>query len=241
MSQEPENSDVVDTGQGTESNLHDPGTVPRGLLKENLAIQLREEILGGRLVPGEKIIEGRWARQLGVAQVSIREALNILAAEGFVTKGHGRSARVLRLRDSDIIHIYQVRGALEGLAARITIERKLPLQDLESALEAMRQVVQMNDLRKVVERVQQFHVCLLEKPGNPFLREYGRRLVIPLYAFTLMRALAKNLDASPWAAQLANHQRILDAIRMGNAYLAEQVVIHVTNVFLESALTVWAH
>jgi len=105
----------------------------------------------------------------------------------------------------------------------------------------MRQVVQMNDLRKVVERVQQFHVCLLEKPGNPFLREYGRRLVIPLYAFTLMRALAKNLDASPWAAQLANHQRILDAIRMGNAYLAEQVVIHVTNVFLESALTVWAH
>ncbi len=241
MSQEPESSDDVETGQVGGSNLRDAASVPRGLLKENLAVQLREEILGGRLVPGEKIIEGRWARQLGVAQVSIREALNILAAEGFVTKGHGRSARVLRLRDADIIHIYQVRGALEGLAARLTIERKLPVQDLESAFEAMREAVQMNDLRKVVERVQQFHVCLLEKPGNPFLREYGRRLVIPLYAFTLMRALAKNLDANPWALQLANHQRILDSIRMGNAYLAEQVVIHVTNMFLESALKVWAH
>ena len=88
MSQEPENSEAVTAGQGVESKLRDPAAVPRGLLKENLAVQLREEILGGRLVPGEKIIEGRWARQLGVAQVSIREALNILAAEGFVTKGH---------------------------------------------------------------------------------------------------------------------------------------------------------
>jgi DNA-binding FadR family transcriptional regulator len=47
-------------------------------------------------VPGEKIVEGAWARQYGVAQLSIREALNILMAEGFVTKGHGRSARVLK-------------------------------------------------------------------------------------------------------------------------------------------------
>lgn len=214
---------------------------PRGLLKENLAVQLREEILSGRIAPGEKIIEGRWARELGVAQISVREAINILTAEGFVTKGHGRSARVLRLRDPDIIQIYHVRGALEGLAARLVAERKLPLQDLELAQSQMIEAVRTNDLRKVVDRVQQFHVCLLGKPGNPFILEYGRRLVIPLYAFTLMRALAKNLDASPWAQQLRNHQRIIDAIQMGNPWLAEQVVIHVTNLFLESALKVWAH
>ena len=81
----------------------------RGLLKENIAARLREEILAGRLAPGEKIIEGRWARQYGVAQVSIREALNILTNEGLVTKGHGRSARVLKLGDADIIYIYEIR------------------------------------------------------------------------------------------------------------------------------------
>jgi DNA-binding transcriptional regulator YhcF (GntR family) len=96
----------------------------RGLLKENIAARLREEILAGRLVPGEKIVEGRFARQYGVAQVSIREALNILTTEGFVTKGHGRSARVLKLGDADITHIYEIRGALEGLAARMIVERK---------------------------------------------------------------------------------------------------------------------
>jgi len=105
----------------------------RALLKQSLAARLRDEILQGRIAPGQKIVEGRWARHFGVAHLSIREALNILAAEGFVTKRHGRSARVLTLTETDIIHIYQIRGALEGLAARIIAERKLPLQDIESA------------------------------------------------------------------------------------------------------------
>jgi len=216
-------------------------SVKHRLLKQNVAEQLREAILSGQLTSGEKIIENRWARQFGVAQVSVREALNILVAEGFVTKGHGRSARVLKLSDSDIIHTYQFRGALEGLAARLTVERKLPLGDLEACMMALREAVATNDVRKVIDRVQRFHVCLLEKPGNPFLRENGRRLVVPLYAFTLMRALAKNLDARPWAEQLSNHQRIIDAIQLGNPRLAEQIVIHVVSLFQKAALKVWAH
>ena len=217
------------------------GAELRGLLKENIAARLREEILAGRIAPGEKIIEGRWARQYGTAQVSIREALNILTAEGFVTKGHGRSARVLKLGDADIIHIYHVRGALEGLAARLAVEGGIPLDDMEGAFKGIQDAVQKNDLRKTLENVQRFHVCLLEKPGNSFLQEYGRRLVIPLYAFTLMRALAKNLDASPWKEQLPRHRLILDVLRLGDPHLAQDTLIHVTNSFLTAALTVWAH
>jgi DNA-binding GntR family transcriptional regulator len=223
------------------ANSQQGASEPRGLLKENIAAQLREEILAGRITPGEKIIEGRWGRQFGVAQVSIREALNILAAEGFVTKGHGRSARVVKLDDTDLIHLYQVRGALEGLAARIIVEKQLPLDDMDSALAELQDAVQKNDIRKVVDRVQHFHLRLLEKPGNRFLEEHGRRIIIPLYAFTIIRALAKNLNANPWAVQLQNHRMIIDVIRLGNPSLAEQTIIHVTNAFLESALTVWAH
>lgn len=222
-------------------SLPDSAAEPRGLLKESIAARLREEILGGRITPGEKIVEGRWARQYGVAQVSIREALNILTAEGFVTKGHGRSARVLKLGDADIIHIYQVRGALEGLAARIIVQRNLPLDDLEAALHGIEEAVKQDDLRKVVESVQHFHIHLLDKSGNPVLAEHGRRLVVPLYAFTLMRALAKNLDPSPWAKQLPMHRLIIDVIRLGDPQVAEQTLIHVTNSFLDAALTVWAH
>src|ERR1700738_2453152 len=121
----PENSQSGPTTNGT-------APPSSGLLKESLAAQLREAILSGKLAPGEKIIERRWAREFGAAQVSVREALNILIAEGFVTKGHGRSARVLRLTDAAIIHTYQVRGALEGLAARIIVEQNLSITDLEA-------------------------------------------------------------------------------------------------------------
>src|SRR5258705_8017299 len=238
QSQMSTHSNIPGTSQNGATN--EGSALPSsGLLKESLAAQLREAILSGKLAPGEKIIERRWAREFGAAQVSVREALNILIAEGFVTKGHGRSARVLRLTDAAIIHAYQVRGALEGLAARIIVEQKLSITDLEAAMVDLRLAVEANDVRSVIDRVQRFHVCILTKPGNPFLLENGLRLTVPLYAFTLMRALAKGLDASPWVPHVANHQRIVDAIRMGNPQLAEQVVIHVTNRFMERYLEVW--
>ena len=213
----------------------------RALLKQSLATRLREEILLGRIAPGQKIIEGRWARHFGVAQVSVREAINILISEGFVRKGHGRSARVLNLNEADIIHLYQVRGVLEGLAARLIAERKLPLDDVESAVSDIQEAVAANDPLKVVDCVQRFHLCILEKPQNPFLLESGRRLIVPLLAFTRMRIQAKHLDASPWVPEVLNHQRILDSLRMGDPHLAEQTVVHITGLFLKAALAVWAH
>ena len=69
-----------------ENNSLEVNPESRGLLKENLAVQLREAILAGRILPGEKIIEGRWARQFGVAQVSIREALNIPTVSSLPTR-----------------------------------------------------------------------------------------------------------------------------------------------------------
>src|SRR2546430_5673397 len=44
----------------------------RGLLKESVAQRLREEILAARISPGEKIVEGKWAREYGVAQICVR-------------------------------------------------------------------------------------------------------------------------------------------------------------------------
>jgi DNA-binding GntR family transcriptional regulator len=222
------------------ADLNQNAANARGLLKENVAQRLREEILAARISPGEKIVEGKWAREYGVAQISVREALNILATQGLVTKGHGRSARVLKLERADIIHIYQVRGVLEGLAARLIVENKLPADDLDAAFNGIRHSVGTGDLRQVIESVQHFHMLLLEKPGNSVLREHGRRLLVPLYAFTLIRASVKKLDTSPWEKQLRLHQLIVDVLQQGSPHLAEQTLIHVTNSFLHSALEVWA-
>jgi len=101
--------------------------------------------------------------------------------------------------------------------------------------------VASNDPLKVVDSVQTFHLCIFEKPGNPLLLEAGKRLIVPSLAFTRMRVQAKNLDASPWIPEVSNHQRILDALRMGDPHLAEQTVVHITSLFLKATLAVWAH
>ena len=58
---------VIDYVDNVDANPQETALEPRGLLKETIAARLREEILAGRIAPGQKIIEGRWARQYGVA------------------------------------------------------------------------------------------------------------------------------------------------------------------------------
>jgi len=211
------------------------------LIKQNLAWQLREEILTGRIPPDGRIVEGTWARRFGVAQTSIREALNILAAEGFVQKGHGRSARVVSLSQQDIVQMYQVRAVLEGAAAGLIAEQKMPVEDLERILAEMNESTKSNDLRIIVDCVLRFNLTLCEKSGNAYLIEYARRILIPLFAFTLMRALRNNLTAEPWVKHLPSYRQIVEALQTGDPFFAEQVVVRAVHRFLKVALDVWAH
>ncbi len=87
------------------------------LIKQSLAAKLREEIIGGHLAPGQRIIEGHWARKFGVAQTSVREAINLLISEGFATKASGRSARVTSYSEADIAQIYELRRRAAGGAS----------------------------------------------------------------------------------------------------------------------------
>ena len=89
-----------------------------GLVKKTLAEKLLAEIMNGTLSPGTRIIEGKWAQHFGVAQGTIREAINLLERDGFVSKEGGRSARVVHLTEQDVIQLYQMRSAVEGLAAQ---------------------------------------------------------------------------------------------------------------------------
>jgi DNA-binding GntR family transcriptional regulator len=127
-----------------------------------------------------------------------------------------------------------------GLAARVLSEQQVSLLDLEEALVQIGNAVEADNVREIIESMQQFHLLLLKKTANPFLVEEGRRLIIPLYDFSLMRALNGGFDGSPWRLNLIRHRQILDAIRNGPPHFAEQTVIHVMDQFLKVALEVWA-
>ena len=212
---------------------------PSLLVKQSLAAKLREEIIRGQLAPGQRIIEGYWARKFGVAQTSVREAINLLISEGFATKASGRSARVTSYSEADIAQIYEVRGALEGLAAGLTAQRQPDLEPLEASLKEMRKAMRSGEIRKLIEADLGFHLSLCELCGNRFLNAQIRTLIVPLFAFVAMRVVQGHRAAQEWEADLDRHKRIIELIREGDPYAAEFAVRASMQQFARRAYAIW--
>jgi len=198
------------------------GSPQSGLLKEQLAAKLREEILQGRLAPGDLIVEIRWAKRFGVGQTSVREAINILVAEGFAEKLSGQSAQVTQFTLEDLEQIQVLRTRLEGLAVRLLTEQRVDLTDLEQAYVDMAAAAEYGNMRTLIDRDLRFHLLLFEKTGNRFLLDAARRILVPLFAFTLVRVLAKGAGPQSFIDGLPDHEQMLEVIRAGDPAAAEE-------------------
>ena len=210
-----------------------------GLLKHTLAEQLRGEILSGSLRPGTRIVEATWAAKFGVAQASIREAVNILAHAGFVSKASGRSARVIHLSENDVVHIYQLRGAVEGLAARLAAEARPNLNVLQATMDIMRESATSGNCAGLLDCDLLFHLELCELSGNPHVMRHARRILLPFFAFVRMRVSASGQETSAWDRDLEAHQRIIDLLREGEGEIAEQYVKKAMERFSKTAYDNW--
>jgi DNA-binding GntR family transcriptional regulator len=215
---------------------------PTGVLvKENLASALKEAIMEGRLSPGERVVEGKWAQEFGAAQGSVREAINLLVAEGFLVKDLGRSARVVKYQEQDIAHIYEVRAALEGLAAQLACANGSDLSRIESAFNRMSNAAKRDDMKELIQSDLDFHIALIKASGNPLLADIGAKLLFPLFAFIQMRVLSSQQGPAAWIDDLQNHYLMLQMIREENPTLANQVTQHCIKRFMASAYAVWGN
>jgi len=204
------------------------------MVKDSVAALLREEIITGRLAPGERIIEGKVAKKLKLAQTSIREAINTLSVERFVNKGSGRSASVTLLTASDVAQIYQLRAVLEGLAARLIAERQPDLSDLDQLIANMRSTVECRNVRAFYDRDLRFHLLICEKSGNRYLEQDLRQLMVPLFAFVILRIHGKDDSADTFERSIEQHRQMLQAIRSGKPFFAEQQVRNTISKFFSS-------
>jgi len=210
-----------------------------GLVKRDLADRLRLEIMNGSLPSGDRVVEAKWARKFGVAQGSVREAINILALEGFISKEAGRSARVVHLSEVDVAQLYELRGALEGLAARLAAKKRPDLSALESAVAAMRRAVSEGNCEALLQHDLHFHLHLCELSLNPFIVEQSRRLLVPFFAFVRMRVATSGQTTSPWDRDLETHQRIIELLREAEGEVAELYVKRAMARFAKSAYDNW--
>ncbi len=187
--------------------------ISRSVLADHVKDRLLQDILAGRYPPEARIVETSLARELGISQAPVREALRGLEALGLVEILPFRGARVRRPAISELLEAYTVRFELEALGARLGVPRMsdADLADLEGLGEAMQAAAAAGDRHAVAVADAAFHARLLHLAGNATLERVWRSL--EPFSRTYLTLVAPGADAH-WTADL--HGLILDALRERN-------------------------
>ena len=189
--------------------------VKRRNLRSHLAEHLFDAIVHGELLPGERIIEGKLARQLGVAQSTLREALQELEHQGLITKFDNRGSFVTKLTIQDIDDGYAVRNQLEPLAAALAYHRMMPEHhhELVGLLERMEAASKRNDYVELSKTDLAFHQLIWKLSGNKVLERTLNLVVMPLWAFELIRLFSA--PTYDFEKALEEHRILLTVLKTG--------------------------
>lgn len=151
-----------------------------GSLIEQVATELRRRILSGELEPGQRIRELEFAPELGVSRTPLRLALGELETEGLVERVGKRGFQVRRVTLDQVAEAVDVRGALEGLAARMVAEAGLSdeaharligcIEEGRSILGAASDGDASLDTARWAEMNARFHRILVDAAGSDVLR-----------------------------------------------------------------------
>lgn len=144
---------------------------PPSPLNQQVAAAIRERILAGTLVPGERLAEEKLSADLGVSRVPVREALRHLAAEGLVVLRPRRGAVVFSHTEEEVRDLVEVRATLEGLNARLAARRHDPAQmaELERILKDGARVTERSDLAHIQHSNARFHEAIEAIAANSVL------------------------------------------------------------------------
>lgn len=184
-------------------------TVSPASLTEEAHRQLRDDIIQGRIRPNQRLIAADLAERLEISRTPIREALQLLAAEGLVV-GVKRGYMVREHTADEIREIYEIRAALEGMAARLVAERgtdedilaieKIGAHDDALANSPRTDLVRLNKL---------FHRAIVDAASNARLGRVNQRNSEHFFNYKIAELYT---DAEALVA-VRGHARILQAIK----------------------------
>lgn len=187
-------------------------------LAEEAADQIRESILAGRIGQGERMVELRVAEALQISRGPVREAFQVLKAEGFLREEPNHGTYVMRLTSADVREIYDLRAAIEPRAAKL-LARAGPaanLVALRRSLEDLEQAAHRHDVAAVSRTDLAFHETVCRLTGNQRLHDVFVRYIPLVRTFIRFdEFLYSSLDAIA-----DEHQPLLDAIEEGDSDVA---------------------
>jgi DNA-binding GntR family transcriptional regulator len=190
-------------------------------LRELVFETMREAIINGQLRPGERMMEIQLAEEMGVSRTPVREAIRKLELEGLVVMIPRKGAYVAGLSLKDIADVFEIRRALEGLAAELAADRitDQELENLERYLVKISEEIECGDLNKVVEIDTDFHTLLYQASRNSKLTQIINNLREQIQRF---RTTSLSLPGRMRVA-LDEHRKIVEAISSRDGELARKI------------------
>lgn len=194
-------------------------------LADRVFEDIQEAIVTGNIAPGTKITEPGLAKQYGISRGPLREAMRRLEGRHLVTRIPHVGARVVSLTIEELLELYDVREAMEGMACRLAA-RQMPQAEIDSLKALLQKHEEQAELQENIAYYQKegdldFHYRLVQGSGNKKLMEL---LCGELYY--LVRMYRYRFSATSGRPQRAftEHHRIVDAIEQRDEELAEMLM-----------------
>src|SRR5215471_8261327 len=170
---------------------------------------IRDDIVSGRLRPGERIVQDSVAKRFGTSRIPVREALRHLASEGLVTLAPDVGARVAKLNPGELHEVYLMREALEpiAVAASVPLLPDAAVAGLVKLAEEGERRADAGDMQGFLELDRQFHELTFSAAELPRLR----RVVDSLADTTTQYRRVYSYLPDRLAISHAEHRLLIDA------------------------------
>jgi len=179
---------------------------------------LLEAIVDGTLAPGQRLTQEDLARRLAVSRQPVLQALRLLKAEGLVVDAPGRGLQVAPLDGEGVAAVYQVRAALDVLAARLAAQHRAPIDP--ALIERGRRAARGRDVRAMIDADVAFHRAIYAASRNPLIEPSAH-----VHWHHIQRAMGAVLQRSALRATVWDeHAAIAEAIAVGNAAAAAELI-----------------
>jgi DNA-binding GntR family transcriptional regulator len=179
-------------------------------LVEQVHRALLDAISTGALAPGQRLTQEDIARQLAVSRQPVLQALRLLRQDGLLLDAPGRGVLVAPIDPAAITQVYQVREALDVLAARLAAQRRQPIAP--AFLERGRAAAAGGDMLALIEADLAFHQAIYAAAGNPLIAQSAT-----LHWWHVRRAMGLVLQRSALRRPVWDeHAAIAAAIAVGD-------------------------
>jgi DNA-binding GntR family transcriptional regulator len=171
----------------------------------------------GSLAPGARITQEDIAAQLAVSRQPVLQALRLLKQDRFVQDAPGRGVLVAPLDAASLMQVYEVRSALDALAAGLAARARHPIPS--ALLTAGRAAARGNDVAAMMATDEQFHAAIYAASGNPLITRSAQ-----LHWHHIRRAMGAVLQVATMRESIWDeHQAIAQAIARGDEAAAESL------------------